>query len=145
MSRYCNKDIKVISIQVIFVTLCQLWKWFCICLKMVVKKTLKTIIQKKSPKSQKFARKYLWRSSVIVKLFFLRFTVILFHSNEQRARSNEQQAKSNEQRAKSNEQRAKSNEQRAKTNEQQVKTNEQRAKTNEQRAKSSASFLSQPF
>ena len=116
----------MISIQPIFVTMPTL--------KMVlyVEKTLKTTIQKKSPKSQKFARKYLWRSFVIVKLFFLRFTVILFHSNEQRAKSNEQRAKSNEQRAKSNKQRAKSNELRA-------KTNKQRTKTNEQRAKSSAS------
>ena len=80
-----------------------------------VEKTLKTTIQKKSPKSQTFARKYLWRSFVIVKLFLLQFTVILFHSNEQRAKSNEQRAKSNEQQAKSNEQRAKSNEQQAKS------------------------------
>ena len=93
-------------------------------LKMVLyaEKTLKTTIQKKSPKPPKFARKYLWRSFAIVKLLFLRFTVILFHSNEQRAKGNKQRAKSNEQRAKSNEQRAKSNEQRAKSNEQQAKS-----------------------
>ena len=89
-----------------------------------VQKTLKTTIQKKSPKSQKFERKYLSRSFVLVKLFFLPFTVILFHSNKQRAKSNEQRAKSNEQRAKSNEQRVKSNEQRAKSNEQRAKRNE---------------------
>ena len=29
MSRYCNKDIKVISIDAILVTLCQLLKKFC--------------------------------------------------------------------------------------------------------------------
>ena len=109
-----------------------------------VEKTLKTTIKKKSPKSQKFARKYLWQSFVIVKLFFLRFTVILFHSNEQRAKSNEQRAKSNEQQAKSNEQRAKSNKQRAKPNEQRANTNKQQVKINEQRA-TLASLLSIPI
>ena len=34
MPSYCNKDIKVISTEAILVTLCQLWKWFCMLRKL---------------------------------------------------------------------------------------------------------------
>ena len=79
-------------------------------LKMVlhVEKTLKTTIQKKLRKSQKFERKISvaeFRNSQII---FLPFAVTLFHSKQ---RANEQKVISNEQ--KLNEQRARSNEQRA--------------------------------
>ena len=67
-------------------------------LKMVlhVEKTLKTTIQKKLQKSQKFARKISvaeFRSSQTISL---RFTVTLFHSKQ---RANEQKVTSNEQKA----------------------------------------------
>ena len=69
-------------------------------LKMVlhVEKTLKTTIEKKLQKSQKFAMKISeFRYSQAI---FLRFTVTLFHSNlDEKITSNEQKAKSNEQRA----------------------------------------------
>ena len=52
-------------------------------LKMVlhVERTLKTNIQKKLPNLRNLQGKYLQRSFAIVKPFFLRLTVILFHSN----------------------------------------------------------------
>ena len=34
VSRYCNKDVKVISIEAILVTLCQLWKMFSMVRKL---------------------------------------------------------------------------------------------------------------
>ena len=70
VSRYCNKDIKVISVEAVLVTLYQLWKWYC-----MVKKLWK-------PPSRKNFRnlqgKYLWRRFVITirQTIFLRFTVI---------------------------------------------------------------------
>ena len=75
-------------------------------LKMVlhVEKTLKTTIQKKLRKSQKFARKIFVAEFRNSQTIFSRFIVILFHSKQ---RANEQKVTSDEQRAKSNGQRAK--------------------------------------
>ena len=84
---------------------------FMSTLKMVlhVEKTLKTTIQKKLRKSQKFTRKISVVEFHYSQNIFLRFTVTLFHSNlDEKITSNEQKITSNEQRAKSNEQRAKS-------------------------------------
>ena len=105
-------------------------------LKMVlhVEKTLKTTIQKKLPKSQKFVRRIIVAEfSYCQTIFFVvqsNFISLQFgrKNNEQRAKSNEQRAESNEQRVKTNEQEAKSNEQRAKSNKQKVTSNEQPAK-----------------
>ena len=83
-------------------------------LKMVlhVEKTLKTTIQKKLPKSQKFARKISVAQFLYNQTIFLQFTVTLFHSNlDEKITTNEQREKSIEQRGKSNEQRGKINEQ----------------------------------
>ena len=137
MSRYCNRDIIVIS------NICN----FMPTLKMVlhVEETLKTTIQKKIRKSQKFVRKISVAKFRNTQTIFLRFTVTLFHSNqranEQKVTSKKYWATSNEQKVTSNEQKVTSNEQRAKSNEQRVKSNEQRAKSNEQRAKCSASIF----
>ena len=79
-------------------------------LKMVlhVEKTLKTTIQRKLRKSQKFERKISVAEFCNSQTTFLRFTATLSHSkqraNKQRVMSYEQ--KINEQRAESNEQRA---------------------------------------
>ena len=103
MSRYCNKDIKVISALAIFVTLCQLWKWF-----LPVQKTLKTTIQKTLRKSQKFARKISAAEFRYSQTIFLRFTLTLFHSNlNERIPSNEQKVTTNEQKVTRNGQRTK--------------------------------------
>ena len=74
-------------------------------LKMVlhVEKALKTTIQKKLRRSQKFARKIFVAQFRNNQTIFSRFTVILFHSKQ---RANEQKVTSNKQRAKSNERRA---------------------------------------
>ena len=73
-----------------------------------VEKTLKTTIQKKLQKSQKFARKISVAEFRYSQTIFLRFTVTLFHSTlEEKIASNELKVTSNEQQAKSNEQRAK--------------------------------------
>ena len=65
VSRYCNKYIKVISIEALLVTLCQLWKWFC---------TVRKVWQPPSGKTYQNHRNlqgmYLWQSFVIVKPFF---------------------------------------------------------------------------
>ena len=74
-----------------------------------VEKTLKITIQKKLPKSQKFARKITVTEFCYSQAIFLRFTVILFHGNlEENMTSNEQKVTSNEQKVTSNEKRAKS-------------------------------------
>ena len=91
MSKYCNKDIKVISVPAIFVTLCQLWKWFC-----MLRKLWKPPSRKSYENLRNLQGKYLWQSFDIVKPFFLRFTVTLFYSNSDE-KGNEQRAKSNEQ------------------------------------------------
>ena len=73
-------------------------------LKMVlhVEKTLKTTIQKKLRKSQKFARKISVAEFRYGQTIFLRLTVTLFHINlDEKVMSNEQKVTSNEQRAKS--------------------------------------------
>ena len=78
-------------------------------LRMVVhvEKTLKTTIQKKLRKSQKFARKISVAEFRYSQTIFLRFTVTLFHSNlDEKITSNEQKVTSNEQKVTSNEQRA---------------------------------------
>ena len=87
-----------------------------------VEKTLKTTIQKKLRKSQKFERKLSLAQFRNSQTIFLWFTVTLFHSKQ---RANEQKVTSNEQKVMSNEQ--KINEQRAESNEQRAKSNEQRA------------------
>ena len=66
VSRYFNKDIKVISTEVILVTLCQLWKWFC-----MVRKLWKPSSRKTYQNLRKLQGKYLKRSFVIVKPFFI--------------------------------------------------------------------------
>ena len=92
-------------------------------LKMVlhVEKTLKTTIQKKLRKSQKFGRKISVAEFRYSQTIFLRFTVTLFYSNlNEKITSNEQNVTNNEQKVMSNEQKVTSN--------------------NEHRAKSSASI-----
>ena len=95
-----------------------------------VEKTLKTTIQRKLPKSQKFARKYLWRSFVIyfVQTIFLRFTVILFHSNlDEKITSNEQKVTNYKQKVTSHKQKVvTSKEQKVTSREQKVMSNEQK-------------------
>ena len=72
-----------------------------------VEKTLKTAIQRKLRKSQKFAKKISVAEFRYSQTIFLRFTVTLFHSNlDEKITSNEQKVTSNEQQVKSNEQRA---------------------------------------
>ena len=74
VSRYCNKDIKVISIEAIL-TLCN----FVSTLKMVSdgEKTLTTTIQKNLSKSQKFRRKVSVVEFRYGQTIFLQSTVIL--------------------------------------------------------------------
>ena len=86
-----------------------------------VEKTLKTITQKNLRKSQKFAMKLSMAEFRYSQTIFLRFTVTLAKSNEQRAKSNEKQEKSNEQKVTSNEQKVTSNEQKVTSNKQQAK------------------------
>ena len=62
VSRYCNKDFKLISIQEIFVTFCQLWKWFCL-----LRKLWKPPSSKTYQNLRNLQGKYLWQSFVIVK------------------------------------------------------------------------------
>ena len=92
-------------------------------LKMVlhVEKTLKTTIQKKLRKSQKFARKISVAEFRYSQTIFLRFTVTLFHSNlDEKITSSEQKVTSNEQKVTSNEQKVKSNEHKITNKEQKV-------------------------
>ena len=72
MSRYFNKDIKVISIEAVLLTLMS-------TLKMVLhnEKTSKTTIQKNLPKSKKFARKVSVAEIRYSQTIFLWLTVIL--------------------------------------------------------------------
>ena len=89
-----------------------------------VEKSLKTTIQKKLPKSQKFARKISEMEFRYSQSIFLRFTVILFDNNfDEKITSNGPTVTSNDQQTKSNEQQANSNEKRAKSNKPRVKTN----------------------
>ena len=76
-------------------------------LKMVlhIEKTLKTTIQKKLQKSQKFARKISVVDFRYSQTIFLRFTVTLIHSNfDEKITSNKQKVTSNDQKVTSNEQ-----------------------------------------
>ena len=65
VSRYCNKDIKVISIEALLVTLYRLWKWF-----FTVRKDWKPPSRKTYHNLRNLQIKYLWRSFVIFKPFF---------------------------------------------------------------------------
>ena len=65
LPRYFNKDIKVISIEAIWTTLCQLQKWFC-----MVRKPWNTLPKKTYQNLRNLRRTYLWGSFVIVKPFF---------------------------------------------------------------------------
>ena len=88
-------------------------------LKMVlhVEKTLKTTIQKKLQKSQKFARKISVAEFRYSQTIFWRFTVTLFHSNlDEKIMSNKQKGTSNEQKVTSNEQKVTSKKERATSN-----------------------------
>ena len=99
-----------------------------------VEKTLKTIIPKKLPKSQKFYRKISVAQFRYSQTIFLRFTVIIFHGNlDEKTTSHEQKLTSNEQKTTNNERKVMRNDQ--KSNEQRTKNNEQRAKSNVQRLK----------
>ena len=102
-------------------------------LKMVlyVVKTLKTTIQKKLLKSQKFARKVSVTEFRYSQAIFLRFTVTLFHSNlDEKIMSNEQKVRRNGQKVTSNKRQA---------TRKKVTSNEQKVTSNKQQAKSSAS------
>ena len=66
------KGIKAISIEAILVIFCQLWKWFC-----MLRKLWKPASRRTYQNLRNLEGKYLWRSFVIVKPFFLRFAVIL--------------------------------------------------------------------
>ena len=108
-------------------------------LKMVlhVEKILKTTIQKKLQKSQKFARKISMVKFCCSETIFLQFTVTLFQSNlDEKITSNEQKVTSNEQKVTSNEQKVMSNEQKVMSNEQKVTSNEQKVTSNEQKVTS---------
>ena len=74
VSRYCNKDIKLIEIEAILgsITVCQFWKWFCM-LRKLWKRPSRNLST-----SQKF-----WRAISVGELFysetmFFPFTVILY-------------------------------------------------------------------
>ena len=103
-----------------------------ITLKIVlhVEKTLKTTIQKKLRKSQKFARKISVTEFRYSQTIFFWFIVTLFHSKlDEKITSNEQKVTSNEQKVTSNEHKVTSKKERAISNKQRVKSNEQRATT----------------
>ena len=105
-----------------------------------VEKTLKTTIEKRLPKCQKFARKISVVEFRYSQTIFLWFTVTLFHSNlDEKTTSNEQNVTSKEKKVTSNEQKVASNEQKVTSNEQKVTNNEQKVTSNEQRPKCSAS------
>ena len=92
-----------------------------------VEKTLKTTIQKKLPKSQRFARKTSVAEFRYSQIIFLRFTVTLFHSNlDEKVTSNEQKVASNDHKVTSNKQKVTSNDHKVTSNEQKVTSNEQK-------------------
>ena len=77
-----------------------------------IEKTLKTTIQKKLQKSQKFPRKISVAEFRYSQTIGFRFTVTLFHDNlDEKITSNNQKVTSNEQKITSNEQKVTSNEQ----------------------------------
>ena len=63
--RNCNRDIKLISVEAILVTLSLLRKWFC-----MVRKPWKPPSRKSYQNFRNLQRKYLWWSFVIAKSFF---------------------------------------------------------------------------
>ena len=70
-----------------------------------VEKTLKTTVEKKLRKSQKFARKIYVAEFCYSQTIFLRFTVTLFHSNlDEKITSKEQKVTTNKQKVTSSEQ-----------------------------------------
>ena len=83
-----------------------------------VEKTLRTTIQKKLRKSQKFAWKISAAEFRYSQTIFLWLTVT---SNEQKVTSNEQKVTNNEQKVTSNEPKVTSNEQKVTSNEQRAK------------------------
>ena len=116
MSRHCNKDLKVLSIQAILVTLCQLWKWFT-CWE-----NFENHHPEKLTKISDICKEVIcggiWFYSQTILLLF---TVVLFHSNlKEKVTSNEQKVKSNEQKVTSNDQKVTSNHQKLMNNEQKV-------------------------
>ena len=115
-------------------TFCQIWKWSCM---------LKKLWKPPSRITYQYLRnlqgKYLCRSFIIVKSFFFRYTVILFHSNL------DEKVTNSEQKVTSNKQKLKSNDIKLTTKEQNLTSNEQKVTSNEQRAKSSASVLKKLF
>ena len=81
MSKYCNKGIKIIYVQAIFVTFCQLWKWFS-----KLRELWKATIPKKLPKPQEFTREIsgvelCYRQTIFFFFFIWQFTRIIFHGN----------------------------------------------------------------
>ena len=131
------------SIRKKFVTLCQLWKWFCMFRKLCKPPSRKSyqnlIICKEnicggvSLQSNHFF--FAVGSNFIAQLCGRKNNKQQAKSKEQRTKSNKQRVKSKKQRAKSKKQRAKSNEQQANSNDQRTKSSEQRANSNEQWAK----------
>ena len=92
-------------------------------LKMVLhfEKTLKTAIQKKLRKSQKFARKISVVEFCYSQTIFLRFTITLFLCNlDEKITSNEQKVTSDKQKVTGNKQKVMSNEHKVTSNEQKV-------------------------
>ena len=126
MSRHCNEDYKVLSIQAIFVTLYQLWKLFT-CWE-----NFENHHPEKFTKISDICKEVIcggiwFYSSTIL----LRLTVILFHSNlkrkaisiEQKVTSNAQEVTSNKQKLTSSGENRTSNEQIETSNEQNVTNN----------------------
>ena len=73
VSRYYNKDIKVIPVEPILVTLCQLWKWFS-----MLRKLWKPTSRKTYQNLRYLQGKYLWWSFLIVKPYLLIIIIFLF-------------------------------------------------------------------
>ena len=89
-----------------------------------VENTLKTTIQKKLQKSQKFARKISLAKFCYSQTTLLRFTVTLFNSNlDKKVTENEQKATSNKQKVTSNELKLTKNVQIVTSNKQKVASN----------------------
>ena len=65
VSRYCKKNIKVMSTEALLVNLNQLWKWFC-----MVRKLSNHHSEKLTKASKILQEKYLRWSFVLVKCFF---------------------------------------------------------------------------
>ena len=144
MSRHWNEDFKVLSIQAIFVTLYQLWKWF----------TCWENFENHHP--EKFSKiSYNCKEVICGGIWFyistilLQLTVILFHGNlkgkvisiEQKVTSNEQKVTSNKQKVTSSKEKRTSNEQIETSNEQNVTSNKQILTSKEQKVTSNEQKL----